>query len=124
LAKLTFDFFFGKNKDWATEENQKKFFDGLSQIDFSHANPMWQYYSLNDEERSRYNMETLKEYLPEGTEGNRDLGNFDSNNEFRFGAKHNDIFPIIGDMIRWKLNLPKRRKDIVETAVAEVEATA
>ena len=27
----------------------------------------------------------------------------------RFGAKHNDIFPIIGDMIRWKLGLLSRR---------------
>ena len=26
----------------------------------------------------------------------------------RFGAKHNDIYPIIGDMIRWKLKLPNR----------------
>jgi hypothetical protein len=26
----------------------------------------------------------------------------------RFGAKHNDIYPIIGDMIRWKLDFPSR----------------
>jgi hypothetical protein len=115
LAKLTFDFFFGKNKLWVNEDNQKKLFDGISTIDFSHSNPMWRYYTLTDDEISRYNLETLKEYLPEENDGNRDLGNFDSNNEFRFGAKHNDIFPIIGDMIRWKLNLPKRKKDNSES---------
>jgi hypothetical protein len=27
----------------------------------------------------------------------------------RFGAKHNDIFPILSDMIRWKTGLPSRR---------------
>jgi hypothetical protein len=26
----------------------------------------------------------------------------------RFGAKHNDIYPILGDMIRWKIGLPNR----------------
>ena len=67
-----------------------------------------------EDEIKRFNLEGLKEYLPYDIEGNRDLGNYDSNNEFRFGAKHNDIFPIIGDMIRWKLGLPKRRKKSIE----------
>ena len=26
----------------------------------------------------------------------------------RFGAKHNDIFPLLADMIRWELNFPSR----------------
>jgi len=26
----------------------------------------------------------------------------------RFGAKHDDIYPILADMIRWKLDLPNR----------------
>lgn len=29
----------------------------------------------------------------------------------RFGAKQNDIYPVIGDMIRWKLNLPNRHAE-------------
>jgi len=111
LAKLAFDFNYGKNKDWATEENRIKLLTGISQIDFSHSNPMWRYYSLPPEEIVRYNLESLKEYLPEDAEGNRDLGNY-ANGEFRFGAKHNDIYPLIGDMIRWKLGLPKRKKDV------------
>ena len=28
----------------------------------------------------------------------------------RFGAKHNDIFPILADMIRWRLDLPSRHQ--------------
>lgn len=113
LAKLTFDFFFGKNKEWVSAENQAKLLHGFNQIDFSHSNPMWRYYKLSAEEIVRYNLENMNEYLPDDAEGNRDLGNYDSNGEFRFGAKHNDIFPIIGDMIRWKLNLPKRKKEQV-----------
>jgi hypothetical protein len=119
LAKLAYDFFFGKNKDWVTTENQNKLFDGIGNLDFSHTNPMWQYYSLSSNDINKFNLETLKDYLPEETDGNRDLGNLDSNNEFRFGSKHNDIFPIIGDMIRWKLNLPKRRKEVVDVSVIE-----
>jgi hypothetical protein len=29
----------------------------------------------------------------------------------RFGAKHNDIFPILADMIRWTTGLPSRREN-------------
>lgn len=114
LAKLTFDFFFGKNKLWVSQENQNKLFQGIETLDFSHSNPIWNYYSLSREEIVRYNLEGLEDYLPDDSEGNRDVGSLDSNGEFRFGAKHNDIFPIIGDMIRWKLGLPKRRKEGVE----------
>jgi hypothetical protein len=32
---------------------------------------------------------------------------------FRFGAKHNDIYPILGDMIRWQLKLPSRHAEVV-----------
>jgi hypothetical protein len=28
----------------------------------------------------------------------------------RFGAKYNDIFPILGDMIRWKVELSNRHQ--------------
>jgi hypothetical protein len=111
LAKLTFDFFYGKNKEWCTAQNQEKLFKGILEFDFSHSNPIWQFYSLSKEDINKYNLESLREYLPLDADGNRDLGNFDANGEFRFGAKHNDIFPIIGDMVRWKLGLPKRKKE-------------
>lgn len=104
LAKLTYDFSFGKNKN---NEYLKVLFDGMMELDFSHSNPMWHYYQLTDEERIRYGLNTLETYLPSIEKGNRDIGNYDGK-WMRFGSKHNDIFPIIADMIRWKLNLPSR----------------
>ena len=41
----------------------------------------------------------------------------------RFGAKHNDIYPIIADMIRWKLALPSRKAtadELLEELVASL----
>lgn len=112
LAKLFFDFYFGKKK-WATPENAQLFLNGFTEIDYSHGNPMWRYYQLTEEERIESKIDSLKEYLPSDDEGfNRDIGQYDPNAEtFRFGAKHNDIYPIIGDMIRWTIGLPNRRKE-------------
>jgi hypothetical protein len=108
LAKLTYDFAFGKNPD---EASLQKLFAGLRTVHglFSHDNPMWRYYELPQPELQKYGLKALGEYLPVSTEGNRDLGHFDGR-FMRFGAKHNDIFPILGDMIRWKLGLPNRRE--------------
>ncbi|HTA28605.1 MAG TPA: DNA sulfur modification protein DndB [Bacteroidia bacterium] len=110
IAKLYFDFFFGKNDLFTMPENQEKLMQGISTLDFSHTNPMWGYYTLTDDQKESDDFKGLKEYLPEDDGKNRDLGNYDSTKTFRFGAKHNDIFPIIGDMIRWKLGLPSRKK--------------
>jgi hypothetical protein len=54
----------------------------------------------------------LRSYMPaEGDGSNRDMGIYDAaTNTFRFGAKHNDIYPLIGDVIRWHCNLPTRQK--------------
>ncbi len=111
IAKLMFDFFFGKNSDWMTAENQTKLLSSIATFDFSHSNPLWRFYTLNQIEIAQHGLESLRDYLPTESEGNRDLGVY-SNDEFRFGAKHNDIYPLIGDMIRWKLELPKRKKDL------------
>ncbi|MCQ2017849.1 DNA sulfur modification protein DndB [Clostridium butyricum] len=106
LAKLTYDFAFGKKKN---EEYLRKLLEGICELDFTHSNPMWRYYQLTNQEKSNYGLDTLEEYLPDNETGNRDIGSY--NGTFmRFGSKHNDIFPIIGDMIRWKLGLPSRQK--------------
>ncbi len=107
LAKLVYDYAFGKKAD---EEVLSTLLGGIKTLDFSHSNPMWRFYQLDDTERSTYNLESLKNYLPADDDGaNRDIGNYDEKaGTMRFGAKHNDIFPIIGDMIRWKLSLPNR----------------
>ncbi len=113
LAKLVFDFCFGKNKEWVTDENKMKLLNGIKDLDFSHDNPIWRYYDLNESEVTEFGLTGLRDFIPSDTEGfNRDLGKYDAHtNVFRFGAKHNDIYPIVGDMIRWKLGLPKRHKE-------------
>lgn len=109
LAKLTYDFAFGKHQN---ETLLDRFLDGVTDLDFSHENPMWRFYQLTDDERIVAGLESLRAFLPSDDEGrNRDVGAFDVKaGVMRFGAKHNDIFPIIGDMIRWKLDLPNRHE--------------
>ncbi|MES5059176.1 DNA sulfur modification protein DndB [Bacillus velezensis] len=108
IAKLTYDFAFGRQSD---EQLLSKLLDGITDIDFSHDNPMWRYYQLSSEQIEKYGLSGLTDYLPDNSTGNRDIGHYDLDSGWmRFGSKHNDIFPIIGDMIRWKLNLPSRHK--------------
>jgi hypothetical protein len=71
---------------------------------------MWRYYEMSSAERNANGLSGLSDYLPPEDGSNRDLGAF-QNNVMRFGAKHNDIYPIIGDMIRWRLQLPPRVKN-------------
>ncbi|MGZ8285872.1 MAG: DNA sulfur modification protein DndB [Allosphingosinicella sp.] len=104
LAKLVYDFAIGRKADAG---NLEMLLSGIGEIDFSHANPMWRYYELSREERARL-VPGLSDYLPDD-DGNRDVGGSDEEGRMRFGAKHNDIFPILGDMIRWKLKLPSRQ---------------
>jgi len=110
LAKLCFDFAFSKRREADSERHLETLLEGIAQIDFSHTNPMWRYYDLTEEERAQHKIDGLAEYLPsEGDGKNRDIGRYDSVEKvMRFGAKHNDIHPILGDMIRWKLGLPNR----------------
>jgi hypothetical protein len=107
LAKLTYDYGVGKKADTS---HLQTLMENLTTIDFTHSNPMWRYYQLDTNQRKLAGLESLAEYLPSDDEGyNRDIGNFDEKFQtMRFGAKVNDIFPIIGDMIRWKLALPNR----------------
>lgn len=106
LAKLAYTFAFSRDSN---SDYLRILFDGIGKVDFSHKNLMWRYYLLDEETRNK-DLHGLKDYLPSDTEGaNRDIGGFDNKQEvFRFGAKHNDIYPILGDMIRWKLHLPSR----------------
>jgi len=109
LAKLTYDLNFSNRKPDNADALYKKFLDELPEIDFSHNNPMWNYYALSEGARIDKGLSGLAEYLPDDAGGNRDIGSLQG--EFmRFGAKHNDIFPILADMIRWSLKLPSRRE--------------
>lgn len=106
IAKLTYDFAFGKMEN---PKDLDTLIDGIELIDFSHINPMWRYYEFDDQQRKQHRLEGLENYLPSSQDGaNRDIGALDGNGLMRFGAKHNDIYPIIGDMLRWRLGLPSR----------------
>jgi len=86
--------------------------DGITDIDYAHKNPMWQYFEMSEHQRAENGISELGQYLPvEDTDVNRDMGKFQGG-FMRFGAKHNDIYPLIGDMIRWKLQLPSRHKRV------------
>jgi hypothetical protein len=109
VAKLAYDFAFGKRRDMHADIHLEKLLVGLPGVDFSHGNLCWRYYELDADEREAFGLAPLTEYLPSEDGSNRDIGRFDAGSGWmRFGAKHNDIYPIIGDMIRWQLGIPSR----------------
>lgn len=123
LAKLAFDFAFGKRRGLMADKHLKTLLNGIGKFDFSHNNRVWQFYEMTEEDRVKNNLQGLREYLPSDDEGyNRDIGKFDPTTGWmRFGAKHNDIYPIIGDMIRWSLGLPRRgQKETGDDLLAEL----
>lgn len=105
IAKLTFDFAFGRSRDISILET---LLSKLQTVDFSHSNPMWRFYELPEGDRET-TLPGLAAYLPSSEGANRDIGAYNpTDSVMRFGAKHNDIFPILGDMLRWKMGLPNR----------------
>lgn len=114
LAKLSYDFAFGRARQ-RSEEHLNTLLDNMTNIDFSHENPVWRYYEMNEDERRQNGVDALSSYLPTAS-GNRDIGAFDElTGKMRFGAKHNDIFPILGDMVRYSLGLPSRHAEPLVT---------
>ncbi len=109
LAKLAYDFGYGRD---ASADHLERIFSAIEHdvIDFSHTNAMWRYFELSSEDQERFCPGLKDAVTPEEAGYNLDLGNFDQTNQvMRFGAKHNDIQRHLGDMIRWKLDLPKRK---------------
>lgn len=109
LAKLVYDFSFSNRRPENGAELVERLMSGITDIDFSHENAMWRFYDLTPEQRRENGLTGLEEYLPsEEGAANRDVGSFQGG-YMRFGAKHNDIVPILGDMLRWRLGLPSRK---------------
>lgn len=109
LAKLAYDFGYGRQRD---QSHLQKLLEGIPKLNFSHSEPMWRYFSLRPEERERWGLAGLEEHLPSEEGANRDMGAYNEKDQvMRFGSKHNDIYPILGDMIRWKLGLPSRQRN-------------
>lgn len=113
LAKLVFDYGFSARRSNESSLHLEKLLSSMADIDFSHENPIWRYYELSQDEIAANELTGLGDYLPSSESGNRDLGSF-QNGSMRFGSKHNDIYPIIGDMIRWKLSLPNRNVKLAD----------
>ena len=110
LAKIAYDLNFSNRKPENATDLWDKFLSALPEVDFSHSNPAWRYYTLTEEERRDGGIDTLADYLPfEAGTANRDLGAYQGG-LMRFGAKHNDIFPLLSDMVRWMTGLPARRE--------------
>lgn len=111
IAKIAYDLNFSNRRPENGSELFEKFLDALPELDFSHANPMWRYYEMSEGERLDSGLKGLSDYLPEDDgSANRDIGLFQGG-FMRFGAKHNDIYPVLADMLRWSTGLPSRRED-------------
>lgn len=109
VAKLVYDLGFGRRRDETAEQDLEKLLNSLALVDFSHGNPVWRFYEMSEQERIKAKLTGLREYLPDGGTTSRDIGSYDAQNKWmKFGTRHNDIYPIIGDMIRWMLKLPSR----------------
>jgi hypothetical protein len=120
LAKLVHDFAFAQND----EDNLDTLLESIPDLNLRHDNPIWRCYDYEPAERER-RFPGISTYLPPEGTGNRDIGGYDSSTELmHFGAKHNDIFPIIGDLVRYELKLPPRqhrsRTEISDTHLPSV----
>jgi len=113
VAKIVFDLAFSNRRPDNGDTLLDTFLSRLNSIDFSHRNPMWRFYELTEGQRDEAGLRGLGTYLPEEgrvtPDANRDLGSYQGD-LMRFGAKHNDIFPVLADMLRWKLKLPNRHQ--------------
>jgi len=110
LGKLVYDLAFSPRRDKNTcDAHLDTLISALSVIDFGHANPIWRYHEMDQAERNQLGLSSLESYLPPLAAGSkRDLGAF-KNGGMQFGNKHNDIYPVLADIIRWRLGLPSRR---------------
>lgn len=109
LAKLLHELEFGASKvrdEHAREAVYKAMLDGT--LDFSHDNEVWRSLMLSSEARNKQ-FKGIGDYVhvPLGT--NLDAGTFEESTGWvRYGAKHNDIYRRIGDLIRYQLKLRPR----------------
>jgi hypothetical protein len=106
LAKLVHDLAYGKPgvKD---EKGLETLWTAIKtgQLSFSHDEPLWQALMMDDEERAEKFDDTINDFVYMSAKTSAGL--YDGTH-VRFGSVHNDIFPRLGDLIRWKLKLNNR----------------
>lgn len=124
LAKLVYDFAFAQEEETAHLDEVLDAIADPALLDLSHSNTLWRAYELQPAEREKM-FPGISEYLPPEGTGNRDIGGYDAaTGVMNFGAKHNDIFPVLGDLIRWKLKLPPRQHRARTDRIAAVADAA
>jgi len=120
LGKLGFDLAHG-HQNIKDEQGYKKLLDSIvsKELDFSHDNELWRALLMSNEDREE-KFKGISEYLHIPSDINVDAGVFDEEKKWmRFGSRHNDIFPRLGDTIRYKLKL--RPRPSVTKAIADLE---
>ena len=122
VARLAFDLAYGSVKE-KNEEHLGLLWKAIEsgELDFSHQNEMWGSLMLSPRDRCAL-LPEIDRYLhvPSGT--NLDAGTIDPEHGWvRYGIKHNDIYPRIGDLIRWKLGFEARRS-VVRSISKEIVA--
>jgi hypothetical protein len=108
LAKLAYDHAYGVPR-LRDGDGLKRLYDAIlsEELSFSHSEPLWTALFMDDQQRAK----TFT--APAGINdyvylGDQFKGGEFSNGLVRYGTAHNDIFPRIGDLIRWKLGLRNR----------------
>lgn len=116
LAKLVFDLAFGV-PNIRDEDGLKSLYSKIQDntLDFSHQNPIWRaLFKTSDERKLDHPGIEKFVHVPAGT--NLDAGNFDEENAWvRFGSRHSDIRPRLGDVVRFEVGL--RPRDTVTKAI-------
>jgi len=109
LAKLGFDLAYG-HQNIRDEEGYKKLCNSINNrtLEFSHSNEIWQSLFMDAATREK-KFPGISNYIHVPQDTNLDAGTYDpANGWVRFGSRHNDIFPRLGDIIRFKLDLKPR----------------
>ena len=115
MVKLVYDFAFSRSVTEEDNEHLQTLLNSLNDVDFSHDNKLWQYFLLPEDQRAPganqlKAFKGIEAYLAKDEHGkviDRELGSY-QNGRFMFSVKHNDVYPVIADMIRFKLGLPSR----------------
>ncbi|OSQ45380.1 DNA sulfur modification protein DndB [Thalassospira sp. MCCC 1A01428] len=109
LAKLSFDLGYG-TPAIRNQQSLSKLFSEIKdgKLSFSHENEVWRSLFYNEEDRNK-KFPGIEEYIYIPSQTNLDAGTWDEDNKWvRYGSRHNDIYPRLGDIIRFQLGLPPR----------------
>lgn len=120
IAKLAYDLGYG-TRTLQNHPHLAELFSAIpsNSLDFSHTNEIWRALFMTKGERAAAfpGIENFV-FVPDGT--NLDAGNWDDANHWvRYGSRHNDVYPRIGDLIRFKLGFNPR--PTVSNAIADAE---